>query len=87
MKRTDILCIASELVSITREGQYGDPNSNFAVIARLWGIYLGRELTSHDVAVLMALLKIGRVITGDKTKTDNYIDAAGYIAIAGELAE
>lgn len=37
-------------------------------------------------AVMMALLKIARIAKG-RFKADSYIDAIGYMACAGELAE
>ena len=40
----------------------------------------------HDVAILMALLKIARVRSG-RYKADNYIDLAGYAACAAEIAD
>ena len=38
-----------------------------------------------DVAVMMGLLKIARIKTGNGI-TDSFIDLAGYAACAGELA-
>lgn len=35
---------------------------------------------------MMALLKIAR-IAGGKFKADSYVDAIGYMACAGEIAE
>ena len=45
----------------------------------------GRKIRPEDVAILMALLKIARIQTG-RFKADSYIDACGYIALAGELS-
>lgn len=42
-------------------------------------------LDAHDVAIMMCLLKIARIASG-QTKADNYIDLAGYAACAGEVA-
>ena len=39
-----------------------------------------------DVAMMLALMKVGRTKAG-KFSVDNYIDAAGYIALSGELKE
>ena len=39
----------------------------------------------EDALVMMALVKIGRMSTG-QVKDDTYVDAAGYIALAGEIA-
>ena len=42
------------------------------------------DLTPHDVAAMMILLKIARV-AGGHGKSDNWIDIAGYAACGGEL--
>lgn len=77
---------AERCVCTDREGQYGSPEQSFTNIAKLWTAYLGKYITAHDVAMLMVLFKTGRVMTG-RFKADNYIDAAGYIACAAEIAE
>lgn len=77
---------AERCVCTDREGQYGSPEQSFTNIAKLWSAYLGKHISAHDVAMLMVLFKTGRVKTG-RFKADNYIDAAGYIACAAEIAE
>ncbi len=86
--RKSILAEAERCVCTDREQQYGSPESNFSLIARLWREYLDldKPITGHDVAVMMALLKIGRIATG-KFKEDSYIDACGYLACAGEIIQ
>jgi hypothetical protein len=49
----------------------------------LWSAYLDKEITAHDAAVMMALLKVARTKFGQPT-ADTYVDAAAYMAIAGE---
>ena len=49
-------------------------------------IYLDKDITAHDVAMLMLLLKVARTKSPNPTK-DTYIDMVGYSAIAGELAD
>ena len=44
------------------------------------------EFDASDVLRMMSLLKIGRMQQGAH-KDDNYTDAAGYIALAGEVAD
>ena len=87
MTRSEILAEAEKCVCTDREQAYGSPENNFSLIARLWREYLDTDnpITAHDVAMMMALLKIARIATG-KPKTDNYIDLAGYAACAGEIA-
>ncbi len=83
--RSEILHEAEKCICVDRNLQYGDPLENFQVIGGLWSAYLGKAITPHDVAVMMALYKIGRIRTALEVKADNYIDSAGYIAIAGEI--
>jgi hypothetical protein len=89
MNRAEILQTADRYVNADREAEYGSPEQNFKVIAELWNVYLTDRvyplIKPEDVANMMALLKIGRIASGHK-KADNYIDLAGYAAIAGELA-
>ena len=84
MRRAEILEQAQKCVCGDREQDYGSPENNFALIARLWREYLDTDkpITAHDVAVMMALLKIARIATG-RQKDDSYVDACGYLACAG----
>lgn len=90
MNRADILQTAASIVTKDREQAYGSPEDNFRIIADLWNTYLcscevGLKIDAHDVAVMMCLLKIARIASGQK-KDDNYIDLAGYAACGGEIA-
>ena len=92
MNTTDILEKTKKLVSKEREEKHGDKIINHENIARLWSAYLQNKfklnlnLLPEDVANLMTLLKIARTQAG-KHNLDDYIDACGYSAIAGEIAE
>ena len=83
--RKTILAEAERCVCTDREQQYGAPEDNFARIADLWNAYKPCGFTAHDVGIMLALLKIGRIVTG-KFKDDSYVDACGYLACAGEIA-
>ena len=85
MKIKSIINEASRIVADDREKSYGNKSTNHKNIAKLWSAYLDKEVSSHDVAMLMALLKIARTKTGELC-IDNYIDLVGYGAIAGQLA-
>lgn len=85
MKNSDILNIASQLVNNDRNDQHGDMTTNHINIAKLWSAYKGVEFTAHEVAVMMALLKIARTKIG-AVNPDDYVDACGYLGIAGEIA-
>ena len=83
MKTEDALKLAQELVTGPRAKTYGDKIVNHANIAKMWSAYLDKEITAHDAAVMMALLKVARTKFGAPT-ADTYVDAAAYMAIAGE---
>lgn len=96
MNRPDILDTAKKCVCGEREQDYGKPEDNFRTIGRLWGIYLSaahpeyaaslglNAINPKDVAVMMALLKVARIATGNSP--DSFVDLAGYAACAGEIA-
>lgn len=90
--RTAILEQAAKIVSGQREQDYGRPENNFGLIARLWNTYLGPiwqtddpMIYEEDVAIMMCLMKIARLSSG-RYHPDNFVDLAGYAALAGELA-
>ena len=85
MKRDEILTRATVMISGDREETYGDPQENFNRIADLWTAYLSTTVTAHDVASMLALMKIARSCVSPR-HMDNYIDACGYLAIGAELA-
>lgn len=85
MTREFILDTAKQMVCGHRETDYGKPEDNFGIIASLWTVYLNTPVTPVDVAMMMALLKIGRIKSGTATD-DSFVDAAGYIACGGEIA-
>tara|TARA_A100001391_G_scaffold204510_1_gene200456 strand:- start:446 stop:715 length:270 start_codon:yes stop_codon:yes gene_type:complete len=84
MKSNQILNQASVLVQGQREKDYGDKTENHNNIARLWSAYLEVKIEAHDVALMMALLKMARTKLGEVSK-DTYIDMSAYSAIAGEI--
>ena len=86
MKKTsDFLKKAIELVEGQRQEDYGDKTLNHQNIARLWTAYLDLDISPHDVAICMALVKVARLM--HSRKSDSYVDLAAYGAIAGEIAE
>ena len=91
MNTTDILKKTEKLVSESRHDKHGDKVINHENISRLWTSYLQNKfklnlvILPEDVACLMTLLKLARTQAG-KFNLDDYIDACGYAAIAGEIA-
>lgn len=86
MKTFQILQTAEKLVSGDRDRTHGDKLINHNNIALLWSAYLEFKITPKDVAILMVLLKLARTKAGQHN-IDDYVDACGYAAIAGELKE
>ena len=74
---------AVKIVQGQRQFDYGNKYENHDNIAKLWSAYLGYEISPHDVAICMMLVKVARL---KNRKTDDcYVDMAGYAAIAGEI--
>lgn len=84
-ERKIILDTAVKLTCGDRNKQYGDPYDNLTHTAALWNAYTcTTDFVAEDVAHMLALLKIARTLTNEKYHKDNYVDAAAYLAIAGE---
>lgn len=92
MNRAEVLENAKACVCGPREQDYGSPEDNFNTIANLWSVYLEASnptvpteihITAKDVAIMMSLLKIARIATGNSV--DSFVDLAGYAACAGEI--
>ena len=86
MDKVKALEQAINLVSSDRQKTHGTALENHNNIALSWSVYLNKMITPHDVAIMMALLKIARTKTGS-FNADDYTDGAAYLAIAGELRE
>ena len=76
---------AKKLVEKDRHKDYGDKLLNHQNIAKLWSAFLDVEISAHDVAICMGLVKIARLKHAHKK--DSYLDLAAYAAIAGEIEE
>ena len=84
MNRKEILDAAKKCVCGEREEQYGSPENNFQVIADLWSAYKRTNFSAIDVSMMMALLKIARIRSGNGSE-DSFVDLAGYAACGGEI--
>ena len=84
--RSQLIQEADELINGDRHQNYGDASDNFTRIATLWSSYLGHEIKMHDVGIMMALLKVSRISFDHEKARDSFIDAIGYMALAGELS-
>ena len=86
MTRKECLDHAAKAVLTDRNAAYGEPEDSFGVIAGMWSVYLGRPVSSYDVACMMALLKIVRA-KQNPHHDDSWTDLAGYAACGAECVE
>lgn len=84
--RQDLLDQAKVIVSQDRNVDYGSPEENFQTIARLWSEFIDFSLEPHQVAAMLALVKVARIKQSPR-KMDHWIDIAGYAACGGEVAD
>ena len=89
----NILEEAKEIIYGDREQTYGHPARNLKVIANFWSIYLDAkfdackiELDAQDVATMMVLLKIARLIN-QPDHHDSLLDSVGYLALIDRIKE
>ena len=91
--RGNMLNRAIDIINGARQNQYGAPEDSFATIAYYWNTYLDSigididdcSISGKDVSMMMALLKIARA-SGQNYRSDNYVDCAGYLGIADDMA-
>ena len=94
MTREECLNTAKKCVCGKRQQDYGSPEDNFTIISAYWNTYLAVKLkqdpnyilSGEDVAIMMALFKIGRITTGTGT-ADSFVDACGYLACGAEIVD
>lgn len=86
MHRKEILERGLALTLGDRNEAYGEPLENFTNIAALWSAYLKHPITPEQVAMLNALQKVARTMTGEPSP-DTFIDGAVFIAIAAEVSQ
>lgn len=88
-KREEILREAIQCVTKDRNATHGDPEDNFGTIAGLWNVFLDErtagDLTAVDVATMMILMKVSRILTSPEHQ-DHWVDIAGYAACGGEIS-
>ena len=97
MNAGDMLLKAAELVGGQRAADYGDKYENHRRIADLWNMWLKetragnnvlsecQEIHAYDVAMMMLLLKIARLMHSPGHQ-DSHIDIAGYASILEEVS-
>lgn len=78
-RREELLNEALGYVTNDRQNSYGKPEDNFRRIAAFWSSYLGVPVENHDVANMMILMKVARLMQTPGHK-DSWVDIAGYAA-------
>ena len=98
MNRLETLKTAADLTMGDRNKQYGEPTDQMELTWDMFSLYLAKAqenavlrdadhtMGGHHAAVFLMMNKISRMAMG-APKEDNYVDAAAYIAIAGECLE
>tara|TARA_R110002012_G_scaffold1330_2_gene5461 strand:+ start:2033 stop:2305 length:273 start_codon:yes stop_codon:yes gene_type:complete len=84
MYRDEALEKAQSLITKEREAQHGPAARNAEIIASLWSTYTGQKIREHDVWVMLSLMKVGRLVSGDEKNEDHWVDAIGYLALGVE---
>ncbi len=78
--------MTKEQIKLDRGQSYGTPESSFGRIAKLWSAYLDYQIEPHQIAIMMSLLKISRMVTATgEPLNDTYADSIIYIELAEEL--
>jgi len=80
----DVLADVASIIA-TRGELHGNWDENMTCIAGLWSAYLGQPVEAHNVGVMLALVKVGRM-AGGTFNSDDYNDMVGYAAIAAAIA-
>ena len=84
--RTAVLMEAADLINGARAQEYGSPAVNFARIAKGWEVIFQKPVSSEEVSLAMAWLKIARIAGDGKASRDSFVDGAAYMALAAELS-
>lgn len=79
-----ILTTAEEIINGQRAKDYGDARENHERIANLWSYFKKVEFSPEDVAVMMILLKIARLMENGYHH-DTMVDIAGYAGVLEKM--
>ena len=86
MNKSKCLDTAKSLICDDRHKEYGDTNSNFSDIAKIWSVVLGHKVTPKQVALCMIAVKMSRLRQNIQHE-DSWVDIAGYAGCGSECKE
>lgn len=84
MNPAETLRKAADLLD-ERGKKYGGVEKNFARIANIASVILGRDVTEYECAVILLSTKLGRV-PEDPAYDDNWVDGVNYAVFCGLFA-
>jgi Domain of unknown function (DUF6378) len=95
---TDILKEAENNVGGNRD-IHGDVDNSYSMVAQFWEVYLRHsnyarhrnqttrlQIDAADVMQMMSLLKKARFVYATEPNRENFVDDAGYTALAGMIS-
>lgn len=85
MNPADVLRRAADLLE-ERGARYGGIEENFARIAKIASVILGRRVSEYECAVILLSTKLGRV-PEDPAYDDNWVDGVNYAVFCGLFAK
>lgn len=85
INRKDTLEKALEIIQGDRHNEYGPAQDHFKEAAIVWSLLLKQEVTSAQVILCLAALKLVRLSTKNNHQ-DSWVDLAGYAALGNEVA-
>jgi|TARA_R110000822_G_scaffold47390_2_gene125711 hypothetical protein len=83
--RRDVLEEAIVTVA-EREKSHGDAETFANNLAEIWSITTGVKIPAWKVLLMLGQLKDARIISGDFTHDDHWVDGCGYRALGCEIA-
>jgi len=85
VNRKDTLETALDIIQGDRHNEYGPAQDHFKEAAIVWSLILKKEVTSAQVILCLAALKLVRLSTKNNHQ-DSWVDLAGYAALGNEVS-
>lgn len=85
INRKDTLEKALDIIQGDRHNEYGPAQDHFKEAASVWSLLLKQEVTSSQVILCLAALKLVRLSTKNNHQ-DSWVDLAGYAALGNEVS-